>query len=520
MRRPIRLVTPIGVIFGLTLEVVPVGAQVVVSPDSVIVVLPQGSLETRVIDISQISAVSLGVCFDVVEALQRSGQTPQPGSGCPVPGTTLQVFDDGDLGHGWSPRSLTSGPNNRLFIAEYIASPAHGTTHEVTPQLEHIREFDHPVVAELSPFPTTEGITYNVHTGTLWWTNAEVSGLEVRRVMLLEGNTDGVATGRRIVLPIPPEGKPPSETGFPTGAAYDVASALFYYVDAINNTLWAIDTLGVVPAGYPVRLARYPGTYYIGDGVDVHGGDVGGPEGVRIETPIGFEFSTEFDLVTVTDPTGADLGIETPLPIFPNDGLLDGYTLRSRVDPNRVMYAPFASFGPTGIVAFTPSPLSPTWLTLSDWSGMIPAGGSMELSLTFRAGQRDPGEYHTTLLVEDTTGLVLAEVPLTLVVEPGTPAEPAPCDAAPLECGTGRFYVAPNPSMGSATATLDMPATGRVILTVHDVLGRQVAVAHDAALAMGRHDLPLDRLRLDPGVYLLVARGDFGRLSTTMTIAR
>jgi hypothetical protein len=163
-----------------------------------------------------------------------------------------------------------------------------------------------------------------------------------------------------------------------------------------------------------------------------------------------------------------------------------------------------------GMTAFRPVPLSPTWLTLSHWMGEIPAGGTSELTLTFRAGQRTPGEYRSTLVVEDTAGVVLASVPLTLVVEPATPAnEPAPGVAGVS------LSVSPNPvaGAGAVTVTLSRPpdqvrsGLADVRVTVHDVVGRVVETRHVASLPPGITTLPFDVTGLPAGVYVVRAVG-------------
>jgi hypothetical protein len=174
-----------------------------------------------------------------------------------------------------------------------------------------------------------------------------------------------------------------------------------------------------------------------------------------------------------------------------------GSTARSRLDPNGMMYVPFSGGGPgepDGVAVIRPVPLSPTWLALTDWSGTIPAGGSTQVMLTFRAGQRAPGEYRSTLVVEDTAGVVLASVPLTLVVEAGTPAEPEP------EARGITLTVAPNPSRGAATVTLAIPAPAHARVAVYDVLGREVALLHAGALSAGAHALAVPAL--PAGAYI------------------
>jgi hypothetical protein len=174
------------------------------------------------------------------------------------------------------------------------------------------------------------------------------------------------------------------------------------------------------------------------------------------------------------------------------------------------MYGAFAGFNAQnanveGLFAWRPVPLSPSWLSLSEWMGSVGPGGSAPVPLTFRAQEHSPGEYRSTLVVEDTTGTVIASVPLTLVVEAGTPAEPQPT----LTDVT--IVVAPNPiaSAGSVTLTLTSATTDSRV-GVYDVLGRQAALLHAGPLPAGvsRFELDVDALRAGVYVVRVVAGGE------------
>ena len=87
-----------------------------------------------------------------------------------------------------------------------LAATTGARTFELTPRLEVVRSFVHPTLNEaVFSFPTTSGITYNPDTASVWWMNVEFDRIGsfpvVVRVLLLEGDLDGVATGRRIEVP-------------------------------------------------------------------------------------------------------------------------------------------------------------------------------------------------------------------------------------------------------------------------------------------------------------------------------
>jgi len=493
-------------------------AQISVAPESVRVVLPQHQELAVGLVLANGGAASLAYCLDFDRPLQRAGDGGL-GADCGEPGELLATFDTSDYpGAGsFNPNSLTMTSLGRLF-----ASELGDVTYEFTSNLQYVRRYTHPKVNELDVTPLTVGVTFDADSGTMWWTNEEAVGQKLLRYLLLEGTLDGVATGRRIELPrVPAPPEYPNPWAFFYGASYSPATGRFYYSDPQNEHLWAIDTTGSVPDGYPLSLEAHPPPPSIDDGplrTDVHGEGVG-PTAERIEVQVVLgAFPQHYYRVEVTDPRGRDLG----LPATPLDEVqaIEGDAspvsfLRSRMDPNGVMYVTYVTFGPQGIAAIRPQPLAPSWLGVLKWRGDIPAGGSVQVPLTFRAGQRAPGEYRSTLVVEDTAGVVLASVPLTLVVEPATPAnEPGAAEAGLT------LSVSPNPVAlaGAVTVTLARPAAfARVAM--FDVLGRQVGGLHDGPLPAGASRLPLDASALPAGIYVVRATTAGGSLSRRVTVA-
>ena len=59
----------------------------------------------------------------------------------------------------------------------------------------------------------------------------------------------------------------------------------------------------------------------------------------------------------------------------------------------------------------------------------------------------------------------------------------------------------PNPTSGRATVTYEMPTGTRLRATLHDVLGRELAVLADGPTAAATGELTIDGARLAPGVY-------------------
>ena len=73
----------------------------------------------------------------------------------------------------------------------------------------------------------------------------------------------------------------------------------------------------------------------------------------------------------------------------------------------------------------------------------------------------------------------------------------------------------PNPFTSTTTIVFVLPETARVRLSVHDLMGRRVAVLVDERLSAGKHEKPFHPANLPKGQYLCrlsTPKGDFSRL--------
>jgi len=70
------------------------------------------------------------------------------------------------------------------------------------------------------------------------------------------------------------------------------------------------------------------------------------------------------------------------------------------------------------------------------------------------------------------------------------------------------MHAFPNPAAGDVDLWLDVPGTERFTVTLHDALGRELAVLHEGPLRAGRHTLRVPLGGYPGGGYLVVARSE------------
>lgn len=516
-----------GVLLGFMLGIAPARAQITVEPQSLDVTVSQYADEARTLTLTNDGEEVIDYCLSFSRPLEEGpeGLVLSPdaiSSACGTYGEVLLQVSQQDYPISWNPYGITMTPNGRILAADYSS---HNRTHELTPELELVRSFEHPTFAGCYPFPATTGVTYNADTGTLWWMNIDAGGFDVCSALLLEGDLDGVPTGRQIEVPIAETAPEPYEGGSPVGASYDAATKRYYFIDFANDDIWAVDTLGNVIDGYPVVQQAYPESN-TGYGIDAHRGvepETSGLEGLWLEEGTNRPGDFRVTRIVALDAEGVWSGIETPTPILDETGSkINGNPLRSRLDPNGVMYYAYSSFDLRGVVAVRPHPLPPRWLSVDSvgtappaWDGTLEAGDSVEVPLTFQAGSREIGTYEAALQVFEAESGEAVEVPLTLSVTPGVDAEESPEPERET-----RLSVYPNPSFGEATVALTLAEAAEVRVAVFDVLGREVAVLHEGSMAAGERALAFETARLPSGLYLVRAKGETFSASLRMTVVR
>jgi hypothetical protein len=89
------------------------------------------------------------------------------------------------------------------------------------------------------------------------------------------------------------------------------------------------------------------------------------------------------------------------------------------------------------------------------------------------------------------------------------------------EAGAATLTAWPNPTADRLTVGLTVTHTQDVRVAVYDVLGREVAVLHDGAVAAGQPlALSTALQRLPAGAYVVRAAGETVALTRTVTVAR
>lgn len=102
-----------------------------------------------------------------------------------------------------------------------------------------------------------------------------------------------------------------------------------------------------------------------------------------------------------------------------------------------------------------------------------------------------------------------------LVVTAIVADEPTP--AAPTALA---LTVAPNPATGSVRLGVSLPEAGDVSLTLHDALGRTVAVLTSGRHLAGQHEITTDLSHLPSGVYRLRLGAEAGVVTRPLTLVR
>ena len=315
-----------------------------------------------------------------------------------------------------SPLGITQAPDGTVYVADLFS----GETVIYDENLNELVTILDPIGEQLGA-GATSGIAYDTVNDTLWWINDFGNGT----ADLVEGFTDGTATGNTIPLTI-------SATGLAAGVEYSPLLDAFFYVDIGADDIYAVDRSGNVLVGYPAPQTDYDdGSGLFGNGLDVRGN--------QLEVLVGLSADGQASRGVLTDRFGNNLGLETSLTAT-GDTFMNDIT-RSRILPDEIMYVVGNSTNTIFAVDPQDLVLATQWATPSTFSGNIPDGGSEDLVIDFDSAGLPAGEYQATLVFEGTFANTAPGKPLGLVVNRFTP-QPASGLVVTEAGGTAQFTLA------------------------------------------------------------------------------
>ncbi len=137
-----------------------------------------------------------------------------------------------------------------------------------------------------------------------------------------------------------------------------------------------------------------------------------------------------------------------------------------------------------------------------------------------RAGEKMNGVFRVTRYATTYAGLVGRDLTPKGTIETYPTGVASDGDGMPSQLDLSQNY--PNPFNPSTVIQYMLPASGHIILTLHDVLGREVARLVDEVQAAGVHEVHLDadRYRLASGVYIYTVRSGAQQRTRMMSLVR
>jgi hypothetical protein len=263
-------------------------------------------------------------------------------------------------------------------------------------------------------------------------------------------------------------------TGLPIGGlrvsvfnTQGVIVSAFGASTAIDGTF----LVGAMPAGtYYVRSAGDPGQ---GLAFEFYGGVYRFTQAAPVQVAVG------------TDNPGKDISLDPGWWI--TGRVLAGDTHLPLANIDIDVLAPYATeqlgalslkSDAAGQFTIGPVPMG-SWIVWADPAGVYPAYMAQYYNHV--------PSYITATQVSAPAGQTVANVNFDLI-------HLNPTDAQSADAASGRMLIgaAPNPSHGRTVIALALPASTELLLTVHDVTGRQEAVLAHGTFPSGRHEIVWD----------------------------
>jgi hypothetical protein len=163
------------------------------------------------------------------------------------------------------------------------------------------------------------------------------------------------------------------------------------------------------------------------------------------------------------------------------------------------------------------------------WPFAVRASGDGEVMLTFEnITETVPDDYDLEAVLEGTTYDLRTTPELTFDHPGGDEAVPLEITVTSPLTGVGSepaqlptafaLSAYPNPFNERMVVRVELPAASETCVTLHNILGAQVAELHHGPLPAGYHELVLDGHALAAGVYFLAARDSHGHSQTRKVV--
>jgi len=222
-----------------------------------------------------------------------------PNSAGPSPGDVLNAV----VHNGESPLGIGQADDGTIYVADLF----NNLTHSYNQALVFQGTIPSPGGAQ------TTGVTYDGGSGTLWFLDSSVAPNA-----MIETDLAGVPTGSSCGLP---------NGGLGAGLAYQNSTGLFFFVDIVEDAIYAVDGACALQGGYPVPQTNGAGGNF-GNGMDVCD--------TTFDVLFGTANAGQTTDAVITDLSGADTGPTTPVGATGDTFIND--VVRDRLAPNEHMF--------------------------------------------------------------------------------------------------------------------------------------------------------------------------------------
>ena len=148
------------------------------------------------------------------------------------------------------------------------------------------------------------------------------------------------------------------------------------------------------------------------------------------------------------------------------------------------------------------------WVIVSPDSGVVPPGGSCDITAWFDAQNYFPGIYQSHLQINHNAYGGVTEIPVQLTLNPSGISFPESETRAPQKFALKQNQ--PNPFNAQTVITFAIPSSSKVKLMIFDVLGRMVNIEELGRFEPGEYNYVFDGKRLASGIYFCrIEAGDF-----------